>query len=59
MPGHKSGGMPPKKKPKSGMMTQKKKPAKKKVNGNGLTAKQKTLPPFLQKKIKQAKKKKK
>tara|TARA_R100001198_G_C5081803_1_gene122939 strand:- start:363 stop:491 length:129 start_codon:yes stop_codon:yes gene_type:complete len=32
---------------------------KKKVNGkngNGLTAKQKTLPPFLQKKIKQAKK---
>ena len=47
MPGH-----------KGGMMPQKKKPAKKKPNGkNGLTAKQKTLPKFLQDKILKSKKK--
>jgi hypothetical protein len=34
-------------------------PAKKKMAGNGLTAKQKTLPSALQKKIMKAKKKKK
>tara|TARA_R100000773_G_C4200291_1_gene103027 strand:- start:725 stop:850 length:126 start_codon:yes stop_codon:yes gene_type:complete len=37
--------------------TMKSKTKPKKKNGNGLTAAQKTLPPFLQKKIKNKKKK--